>query len=261
MTFRSGGKRFRANVKTRPGDDKPFSEPYLTRVSGDCGWGGVKQRDERGVPKNLAGLFIVEGYDKNDPANLKTLPPYSAFSPLSKLVHNAISGEHHDVKITGEDKERLLAWVDCNGPYLGDEEIRCMYDPVSSTVETIPPVRPRVASAPVINRFDIRQDGDSEKVSGPLKVYIPEENKEWLEPTCVEIISAQYGAKDKFTDVTPQLKKRFSGKRFVFSGAYNGLFGDPIRNVVKTLKVKVQFKDGSTQELEFDEDADIVLPK
>ena len=261
MTFRSGGKRFRANVKTRPGDDKPFSEPYLTLVSGDCGWGGVKQRDERGVPKNLAGLFIVEGYDKNDPANLKTLPPYSAFSPLSKLVHNAISGEHHDVKITGEDKERLLAWVDCNGPYLGDEEIRCMYDPVSSTVETIPPVRPRVASAPVINRFDIRQDGDSEKVSGPLKVYIPEENKEWLEPTCVEIISAQYGAKDKFTDVTPQLKKRFSGKRFVFSGAYNGLFGDPIRNVVKTLKVKVQFKDGSTQELEFDEDADIVLPK
>ena len=33
---------------------------------------------------------------------------------------------------------------------------------------TVPPIRPRIHSAPVINRFDIRQDGDSEKVSGPL---------------------------------------------------------------------------------------------
>ena len=60
--------------------------------------------------------------------------------------------------------ERLVAWVDLNGPYLGDEEIRGMYDPVSFAVENISAVRPRVATAPVIDRFNIRQDGESSRI-------------------------------------------------------------------------------------------------
>ena len=54
--------------------------------------------------------------------------------------------------------------------YLGDEEVRAMYDPYSTAIENVPPVRPRIATAPVINRFDIRQDGDSAKICGPVKL-------------------------------------------------------------------------------------------
>ncbi len=168
MTCRPSKKGWWANVHSRPGEQSPFCEPYLTLVSGDCGWGGDKPKNEKGVPINLAGVFVVEGYNQNDPENLKTLPPYTAWSPTSTLIHNATSGEHHGVKVSKEDAERLIAWVDCNGPYLGDEEVRAMYDPYSQAVNTVPPIRPRIHSAPVVNRFDIRQDGDSEKVSGPL---------------------------------------------------------------------------------------------
>ena len=242
------------NVMSRPNDSSPFCEPYYTMVTGACPWGGPKKRDEHNVPANIAGLFIVEGYGTTDPANLATLPPYSAFSPVSRLIHNACSGEHHDVKVTGEDRERLIAWVDCNGPYLGDEEIRQMYDPDHYSVNNIPPVRPRIATAPIINRFDINQEGDSEKVAGvPLKLF----NNE---PCDAEIVSAVYGANDKFVDVTQQVKKAYSGKRITQLGMYNNLAGDPIVNVIKTLKVTFKYKDGSTKTAVFQENTPMVVP-
>jgi hypothetical protein len=40
-----------------------------------------------------------------------------------------MSGKHHNVKADPALLRRLIAWVDCNGPYLGEEEIREMYDP------------------------------------------------------------------------------------------------------------------------------------
>ena len=252
MTCRMSSHRWRENI-SRPGESSPFCEPYLTLVSGSCGWSVPKVKDSHNVPANIAGLFVVEGYDKNDPENLKTLPPYSAFSPVSRLIYNACSGEHHGVKVTGEDRERLIAWVDCNGPYLGDEEIRAMYDPDTYATTHIPPVRPRVATAPVINRFDIRQDGDSEKVAGvPLRLF--------GNPTVeAEILSAVYGAGDNTVDVTDKVKKAFTGYERTNIGKYNDLFGDPIYKTVKTLKVTVKFKDGKVQQFEFPEDEPMVI--
>ena len=249
MICRPSSHPWKEQVGTRPGESSPFCEPYLTLVSGKCVWGDFKKRDERGVPANLAGLFVVEGYDRYDPANIVTLPPYSAFSPVSTLVHNACSGEHHGVKVTGEDRERLIAWVDCNGPYLGDEEIRAMYDPDSYVVDHVPPIRPRVGTAPVINRFDIRQDGDSEKVAGvPLRLYANDVFDG-------EIVFAAYGAEDTFIDVTDLVKNKFSGKSVTYLGKYNLLFGDPVNKKVKTLKVIVRFKDGKVKEYHFQEDS------
>ena len=254
MICRPSSHPWRSNVLTRPGESSPFCEPYYSMVTGACPWGRQKTKDERNVPANIAGLFIVEGYNANDPANLATLPPYSAFSPVSRLIHNACSGEHHGVKVTGVDRERLIAWVDCNGPYLGDEEIRQMYDPEAFSVNNIPPVRPRVATAPVINRFDIRQDGDSEKVAGvPLKLFAQE-------PFEGEILSAVYGAQGKYVDVTQKLKELLNGKPIVSPGRYNDVFGgDPINNVKKTLKVTVRFKDGRAMFYEFPENATVIL--
>ncbi len=253
MVCRPSTHPWRDNVLTRPGETSPFCEPYLTLVNGQCKWSKNIPKNAKGVPENLAGLFIVEGYDRNDPEPLKTLPPYTAYSPISRLIHNACSGEHHDVKVTGVDRERLIAWVDCNGPYLGDEEIRAMYDPESYSIDNIPPVRPRVATAPVINRFDIRQDGDSEKVAGvPLKLYSQQ-------PFDGEILSALYGANGQYIDVTDQLKKLIGDKRVVTIGKYNDVFGDPIKDTKKTLKVAVRFKDGRGMYYEFEENVPIAL--
>jgi hypothetical protein len=86
------------------------------------------------------------------------------FSYKSKLLENATSGKHHNVKIDAASRRRLTAWIDANCPYLGHEEIRKMDDPIFEHIETLK-LRPRVKTAPDINRLNIRQDGDSTAVA------------------------------------------------------------------------------------------------
>ena len=264
-------------------DISPFSEPYLSLVSGATPWGVAKPRDERNVPKNLAGVYVVEGYNQMDPVHLLTLPPYSAFSPVSTIVHNAMSGDHHGVRVTGEDLERLIAWVDANGPYLGDEEIRNdMYDPISRTIETIPPIRPRVATAPRINRFDLRQDGDTVAMLGELKLkpdrdpnYDPnrivrewqfQELMEQLEiekDLKIEILAANYGddVEADRVDVVDHIKELFNGTRLIPIDRYNDVFGDPKRNVVKNLRIAYRIDDGEVKHARFTENERVILPR
>ncbi|MBQ9811805.1 MAG: hypothetical protein IJM54_00705, partial [Thermoguttaceae bacterium] len=225
---------------------------------------------------------IVEAYGANDPDNLKTLPPYSAYSPVSKLVHNACSGEHHDVKIAPEDAERLMAWVDCNGPYLGDEEIRQMYDPDSVAINSAPKIRPRIATAPVINRFNIRQDGDTSAFLPELKLLpnadpnfdpnkrvAEEQVKEALEEVKkdnikVEIVGANYGIQeeDKRVDVLDKVLEHFNGSRLItIAGVYNDYFGDPSPNQVKTLRIAYRINGGDVRHVSFDENKTVLLPK
>ena len=282
MTSRPSTPPWRGWVHHRPDDVSPFTEPYLTFVNGATPWGGAKKRDEHNVPENIAGLFIVEAYGANDPDNLKTLPPYSAYSPVSRLVHNACSGEHHGVKIAPEDAERLMAWVDCNGPYLGDEEIRAMYDPDSVAINSAPKIRPRIATAPVINRFNIRQDGDTSAFLPDLKLLpnadpnfdpnkrvAEEQLKEALEEVKkdnikVEILAANYGiqVEEKRVDVLDKVKEHFNGSRLLtITGSYNDLFGDPTPNQVKTLRIAYRINGGDVRHVSFDENVTVLLPK
>ena len=281
MTYRPSTHTWRGWVHHRPGDASPFTEPYLTFVNGATPWGGAKKRDEHNVPENIAGLFIVEAYGANDPDNLKTLPPYSAYSPVSKLAHNALSGEHHGVKVEGEDALRLLAWIDTNGPYLGDEEIRQMYDPDSVAINSAPKIRPRIATAPKINRFDIRQDGDTSAFLPELKLlpnpdvnFNPNERvaevqiQEALaevknENLKIEILAANYGIQeeDKRVDVLDKVKEKFNGTRILSIGNYNEAFGDPTPNQVKTLRIAYRINGGDVRHVSFDENVRVLLPK
>ena len=59
--------------------------------------------------------------------------------------------KHNDVKVDPVSLQKLIAWVDCNCPYRGDEEIRAIPDPAFPRVEDLP-IRPLVKSAPVIER-------------------------------------------------------------------------------------------------------------
>jgi hypothetical protein len=276
MTYRPSKHRFRSRVHTRPGETSPFTEPYYTLVGGGCGWGNGRKK------KTLSGVYIVESYNdrKGKGTDMKTLPPYSAFSPISTLIKNASSGKHNKMKIPAADLEKLVAWVDSNGPYLGDEEIRKMYDPFSFAAENISAVRPRVATAPVINRFNIRQDGDSMKVSGPLKLSksieadrkkMAEKKKAQIEAAKrraeamkdlkvgkVEIISAKYGAGSTWKDVTKLVQARAGKSRLVPIGGYNAAFGDPVSGTKKTLKIEYKI-DGKSGKDEFAEDAEVIL--
>ncbi|MDO5310221.1 MAG: hypothetical protein Q4G03_12130, partial [Planctomycetia bacterium] len=277
MTYRPSTHTWRGWVHHRPDDASPFTEPYLTFVNGATPWGGAKKRDEHNVPENIAGLFIVEAYGANDPDNLKTLPPYSAYSPVSKLAHNALSGEHHGVKVEGEDALRLLAWIDTNGPYLGDEEIRAMYDPDSVAINTAPKIRPRIATAPVINRFNIRQDGDTSAFLPELKLlpnadpnYDPNkavfaaQAKEFEAEKAsikVELVAANYGSGDKRVDVLEKVNEVFDGTRLIQLARYNTEFGDPTPNVKKTLRIDYKINGGDVKHVEFQENARVVLPK
>jgi hypothetical protein len=120
----------------------PFKEPYQTLV------GLAIKGQGRALPPGpgvgIAGCLNVDalGYDP--------LPPMTMLSSASPLIEMVASGKHNDVKISGEDLLRLMAWVDCNCVYRGEEEIRQLPDPPDPGL----PVRPRLRTAPVINRLE-----------------------------------------------------------------------------------------------------------
>ncbi|MBI4604476.1 MAG: hypothetical protein HY721_21145, partial [Planctomycetes bacterium] len=145
-----GDARKVLDLTLRPGHSV-FKEPYLTLV-GSAGWyNPVRDVGQPGY--GIAGAIPVESADltTQDPRNYATLRPMRYLSYASRLVRLAGSGEHYGVKVAGADLERLIAWVDACCPYLGDPEVRALGDPDFPCIEELP-IRPRVATAPVIER-------------------------------------------------------------------------------------------------------------
>ena len=87
----------------------------------------------------------------NDPAALATLRPMHYLSRASRLIDLAMSGKHHDVKVDPIGLRRLIAWVDACCPFMGEPEIRALDDPQFEGIALLP-IRPRVKTAPVIER-------------------------------------------------------------------------------------------------------------
>ena len=135
------------NLALRPGHNV-FKEPYLTLV-GPAGWGNPVGAGKPGY--GIANAIPVEIYDQNDPKALATLRPMQYLSRSSRLIELAASGKHYDVKAAPADLHRLIAWVDACCPFMGEEELRALGDPSFPGIERLP-IRPRVASAPVIER-------------------------------------------------------------------------------------------------------------
>ena len=116
----------------------PFKEPYLTLVG--QAWSGPKP-EGGGAGLGLAGCLNVEGAHHYEP-----IRPMTMLSSTSRLIALAAGGKHHGVKVEGEDLARLIAWVDCNCVYRGDEEIRQIPDPPPQVARGFPvPVKTRTA--------------------------------------------------------------------------------------------------------------------
>jgi hypothetical protein len=122
----------------------PFKEPYLTLVG--QAWSGPKP-EGTGAGLGLAGCLNVEVGHQYAP-----IKPMVLLSSASRLIELAASGEHNNVRVEGEDLQRLIAWVDCNCVYRGDEEVRQIPDPPPQIASRFPvPVKTR--TAPIINRL------------------------------------------------------------------------------------------------------------
>ena len=134
------------DLTLRPGRGA-FSEPYLTLVGYAAYSGEANDRTNPGI----AGALKAENFDQSDPASYVTFRPMKYLSYTSKLIELASSGGHYGVKLDATSLQQLIAWVDANCPYRGDEEIRAIPDPDFAGIETLP-VRPRTKTAPVIER-------------------------------------------------------------------------------------------------------------
>lgn len=122
----------------------PFKEPYLTLV-GPAWNSPLKAKGTPGF--GMAGCLNVEV-----DLNYGPLRPFSMLSSTSPLIKMAMSGAHYNVKVEGEDLQKLIAWVDCNCVYRGEEEVRQIPDPVDPKARPLP-VPFRTRTAPVIERL------------------------------------------------------------------------------------------------------------
>ena len=93
----------------------------------------------------------MEQLGMNNPRSVRTLGPLQYLSGRSKLIDIASSGKHNKVKVGSDDLRRLIAWVDACCPFMGDKELRALGDPNFPGMERLP-IRPRVETAPVIER-------------------------------------------------------------------------------------------------------------
>ena len=62
-----------------------------------------------------------------------------------------MTANRYDVRVDPPALRRLIAWIDTNCPYIGEEEIRAMDDPDSPGIDLLP-IRPRIRTAPTVER-------------------------------------------------------------------------------------------------------------
>jgi hypothetical protein len=149
-------------LRAAAGGFELFKEPYLTLLGGAAWPVPVATTNRAGGEVGIAGAIPVYGLQAgdvypNDPASdgpstiHRELRPLRYLSARSRLIENASSGAHHEVRVDPGSLLRLIAWVDANCPFLGEEEIRAMPDPEFAGIEALP-IRPRLRTAPVVER-------------------------------------------------------------------------------------------------------------
>jgi hypothetical protein len=128
-----------------------FNEPYWTLI-GRPTWGAPYVKPANPLPGfGIANVLMVEAYGTVDPVAYRTPKPMTYLSYKSRLVELASSGKHYDVKVDPVSLQRLIAWIDAMCPFLGDEEVRQIDDPVFQGVDWLA-IRPKIKTAPRIVR-------------------------------------------------------------------------------------------------------------
>ena len=145
----NGKARGKLDLTLRPGKGA-FKEPYLTLV------GPLRTSWVR-----CGGLDLAAAIKSENTRDYTTLRPLTHLSARSRLIEIAMSGKHNKVKVPADSCRCLIAWVDTNCPYRGDQEVRAIPDVPPSIYRNDgvePAVLPRTRTAPVIDRFNVPQD-------------------------------------------------------------------------------------------------------
>jgi hypothetical protein len=145
-----GKGRAKVDLTPKPGR-LGFDQAYWL-FTGNPSWGTPYRQPDHPPPGfGIADMLMVEGYDKCDPSAYRTPEPMTKLSGKSRLVELVSSGRHHGVKVDEISRQKLIAWVDAMCPYLGDEEVRQIDDPVFPGIDWLA-IRPRIKTAPRIIR-------------------------------------------------------------------------------------------------------------
>jgi len=145
-----GKGRSKVDFTPRPGF-LGFDETYWL-FTGRPAWGKAYAMPKDPPPGfGIADMIMVEGFDTRDPVAYQTTKPMTKLSYRSRLIERASSGEHHGMKVDEISLRKLIAWVDAMCPYLGDEEVRQIDDPVFQGVGWLA-IPPKVRTAPRIVR-------------------------------------------------------------------------------------------------------------
>jgi hypothetical protein len=79
-------------------------------------------------------------------------------------------------------------------------------------------------------------------IDSEIETIPPEETKVTSSENDLLILEALYGAKGTFLDLTPDLNKMIVDNQLKYSGTYNHINHDPLKNVPKTLTIKYRYK-------------------
>jgi hypothetical protein len=166
--------RKKLDLTLRPSRDGGiFPEPYIELTLG-------KKRRLGSFPSNceggIAGTILAQPLPWT-PKTYQTFPPMTALSYKSKLIKIAKSTKHGGMKkeaVDARSLEKLILWVDTLCTYRSEQELRAMadpdpkdpvfrrsnYPPSDPTIKDVyaeSPYRPRMRTAPLVNRA-YRQD-------------------------------------------------------------------------------------------------------
>ncbi|MGL6195752.1 MAG: hypothetical protein ACRC2T_13130, partial [Thermoguttaceae bacterium] len=166
-----------------------FNEPYITLI-GNPSWGapqtlypagsrgqwGDADADKLNVPPpgfGIADTILVEAFDQRDPAAYVTPKPMELLSYSSRLVNKYCVPEHYGVKLSEEERLRVMVWVDAMCPYLGSDDIRKMPDPKFQGSDWIS-IPPRLETAPTPRRpgpFDPFETDSAYQCPNPEMIF------------------------------------------------------------------------------------------
>jgi len=144
--------------RTEPGSE--FSWPYVRLVFGD------RPKTVADMPKTtVAGpVFTACTYPNPEvrfPTQETVVPPMTAMSYKSRLIDIATSGKHHDVRVSQEEADRLIAWVDALCPYFGMEELLAQPDPDPKANAEFS-YTARMRTAPMVHRAFLQDDFETQ---------------------------------------------------------------------------------------------------
>ena len=143
------------DLSHRATDPLDFSWPYVKLVFG--AWAPGKDVRLTTIANPIFPGLTYANPEIRYPTQETVVPPMTAMSYCSRLVHLATSGKHHGVKVSPVEAQQLIAWVDALCPYNGLEELLSRPDPAPVHSRAFP-FPSKMMTAPTVHKAFMQDD-------------------------------------------------------------------------------------------------------